>query len=76
MLGRHGELGIVEESRPDDDLGLVVRGGVSHALAFHLPGGKLLEVSDEWRTVTADVDVADFVPSLRDDGTVVLQLMR
>lgn len=75
LLGRYGELGMVEgASSPDDDLTLVVRGGVSHALVYHVPGRRIQEVSAARRTVTVDVDVADFVPSLADDGTVVLEL--
>lgn len=74
MLGRYGELGTVVavETMPDDDL--VVRGGVSQALVYRLPTRRIRDVSAELRTVTADVGVADFVPSLHDDGTVVLQL--
>lgn len=74
MLGRYGELGtiVAVETPPHDDL--VVRGGVSKALVYRLPTRRIREISAERRTVTADVDVADFVPSLHDDGTVVLQL--
>jgi len=75
LLGRFGELGIVEgRSSLGDDVTLVARGGVSHALVYHVPERSILEVSAERRTVTVDVDVADFVPSLGNDGTVVLEL--
>jgi hypothetical protein len=75
LLGRYGDLGIVEgESSAGGELMLVVRGGVSRALVFHVPMRRTLDVSAQRRTVTVDVDVADFVPSLGDDGTVVLEL--
>ena len=77
LLGRHGELGFVEgELSPDGDVKLVVRGGVSHALVYHVPRRRIVEVSAGRRTVTADVDVADFAPFLREDGVVVLELAR
>jgi hypothetical protein len=53
---------------------LVVRGGVSRALVYRVPWRRIVEVSDEGSTLRADVDIADFVPSLGDDGTVVLEL--
>ena len=78
MLGRHGELGrVVElegiEGAPESST-LVVRGGVSDALIYHVPAMRLVSVSRETGTVEADVDVADFVPSLGDGGTVELRL--
>ena len=73
VLGRYGELGtVVAAATTDHDL--VVRGGVSHALVYVLPIRRIRDVSAKRRTVTADVDVEDFVPSLGDDGTVVLEL--
>lgn len=78
MLGRSGELGTVVdvELAPGtvDGPALVVRGGVSQALVYHVPSRQIVDVSNEHRTVTADADVADFVPLLRADGTVVLRL--
>ena len=78
MLGRYGELGTVVDTElaPGDTDGpaLIVRGGVSEALLYHVPGRRILDVSNERRTVTADAHVADFVPILGGDGTVVLRM--
>lgn len=78
VLGRYGELGTVVgiELAPGDidASALVVRGGVSNALVYLLPSRRIVGVSDENCTVTADADVTDFVPLLSDDGTVVLRL--
>lgn len=77
MLGRQGELGHVVdleglEEVPESST-LVVRGGVSDALVYHVPAVRLVSVSHETGTVRADVDVADFVPSFGDRGTVELR---
>jgi hypothetical protein len=78
VLGRQGELGrVVDADEPDgepDTATIVVRGGVSDALVYHVPATQLVSVSRETGTVTADVDVADFVPSFGDGGTVELHL--
>lgn len=78
MLGRYGELGTVVDTElaPGDMDGpaLVVRGGVSEALVYHVPSRRILGVSNENCTVTVDADVTDFVPLLSADGTVVLRL--
>jgi hypothetical protein len=74
VLGRHGELGTVIAVETTPEIDLVVRGGVSQALTYRLPRRRISHMSVKRRTVTADVDVADFVPSLATDGTVVLEL--
>jgi hypothetical protein len=78
VLGRYGELGTVVDTElaPGDMDGpaLIVRGGVSEALVYHVPSRRILGVSNENCTVTADADVTDFVPFLSDDGTIVLRL--
>jgi len=78
VLGRHGELGTVVdvESAPGeiDGPALVLRGGVSNALVYVLPSRRIVGVSDENCTVTADADVTDFVALLSGDGSVVLRL--
>lgn len=77
MLGRYGELGTVVDTElaPGmDGPALIVRGGVSEALVYHVPSGRILGVSNENCTVTADADITDFVPILSDDGTIVLRL--
>lgn len=78
VLGRQGELGrVVEleglESAPHGSA-LVVRGGVSGALVYHVPAMSLIGVSPETATVSADVDVADFSASFGDSGTVELRM--
>jgi hypothetical protein len=74
VRGRYGELGTVADggAAQADDPVLIVRGGVSNALVYRVPAGRIVEVSDRRRTVSIDADVVDFVPSLRADGTVVL----
>lgn len=78
VLGRQGELGRVVDAEGLDEApessAIVVRGGVSDALIYHVPATRLVSVSRESRTVRVNVDVADFVPSLGDDGTVDLHL--
>jgi hypothetical protein len=78
VLGRFGEIGRVVATEPGDGnsetIGLVVRGGVSEALVYHVPQERLLRVSPERETVYADVDVADFLARLDKGGTVELRL--
>ncbi len=78
ILGREGELGhIVDyedlEGAPGAAV-LVVRGGVSDSLVYHVPAMRLLSVSRETCTVRTDVDIADFVPRFGEGGTVELRL--
>jgi hypothetical protein len=78
VLGRQGELGhVVEleglESAPGASA-LVVHGGVSGSLVYHVPAMRLIGVSHETGTVSADVDVGDFVASFGDSGTVELHM--
>jgi hypothetical protein len=78
ILGRQGELGHVvglegfEEA--SEACTIVVRGGVSDSLVYHVPAIRLVGVSRETRTDRADVDIADFVPTFGDCGTVELRL--
>ena len=78
VLGRLGELGRVVELGGREQTSapavLVVRGGVSHSLIFHLPVGRLIGVSPETGTVATDVDVSDFIPRFVRDGAVELHL--
>jgi hypothetical protein len=78
VLGRFGEIGrVVDTELGDSDpdtVGLVVRGGVSEALVYHVPAERLVRVSRERETVYADVDVADFLARLDKGGTVELRL--
>lgn len=78
VLGRQGELGRVvdlegHQGAPESSA-LVVRGGVSDSLVYHVPAVRLVSVSRKTNTVRADVDVADFVPSFGDGGAVELRL--
>ena len=79
MLGRHGELGrvVAAEGLHGEPEGstIVVRGGVSDALVYKVPATRVVGVSHEAGTVSANVDVADFVPSFGDGGTVALRLV-
>jgi hypothetical protein len=78
VLGRFGEIGrVVGTEREDNDpetIGLVVRGGISEALVFHVPAERLLRVSSARETVYADVDIADFLARLDQEGRVELRL--
>jgi hypothetical protein len=79
VFGRHGFLGtVVEMYRPDGELGgsMVVRGGISDALRFHVPTELVSHVSGRTRCVRIEVDVEDFAPRLIADGTVELHLGR
>lgn len=80
MLGRYGALGTVVdvEVAPGtvDGPALVVRGGVSEALVYVVPSGRIVGVSTDSCTVATDADVADFVPRLSDEGAVVLRLAK
>lgn len=78
VLGRQGELGLVVDAQDPagapDSSKIVVRGGVSDALRYHVPATRLVSISPVTRTVRVNVDVADFVPSFGDGGTVELRL--
>jgi hypothetical protein len=79
VFGRHGFLGTVvgNDRAPDDPAGtIVVRGGISDALLFHLPATRLRSISPSRRTVTVEADVGDFVPRLGEGGTVELHIVR
>ncbi len=77
--GRHGRLGTViaaDDATVDGESSeLLVRGGASDALTYHVPVSVVGEVSVERRTVTLDLDVVDFTPRLGDDGSVDLFLV-
>jgi hypothetical protein len=78
--GRHGRLGTVidaeGEEREAEQSEILVRGGASDALFYHVPSSVVVDVSRERRTVTLDLDVVDFAPRLRDDGSVDLYLVQ
>jgi hypothetical protein len=79
---RHGELGTVVmvetdgiDSAPDAPT-LLVRGGSTKLLLYHLPLDRVTLVSREERLAISNVDVADFGARLTDDGRVELRLVR
>lgn len=77
VRGRHGVLGVVVAvSAPQPGIGaeMRVQGGKSDALLYVIPVVQVSAVARERRMVVLDVDVGDFVPRLRDDGTVELRL--
>jgi hypothetical protein len=78
VLGRQGELGrVVDTEGAQDDpetSTIVVLGGVSDALVYHVPANVLVSISRETLTVRADVDVADFLPRFGQSGTVELRI--
>jgi hypothetical protein len=77
--GRHGRLGVVidngSDGRDAEESELLVRGGASDALYYHVPTSSVARVSTEKGTVTLDLDVIDFTPRLREDGSVDLHLV-
>ncbi len=77
--GRHGRLGTVvpadDRTAADQISELLVRGGASDALTYHVPLSVVAAVSTESRTVMLDLDVVDFTPRLGDDGCVDLYLV-
>ena len=78
VFGRQGELGLVVQADAlegaVDSTTIVVRGGVSDALRYHVPTTRLVSISPVTRTVRVDVDVADFIPTFGDAGTVELRI--
>ena len=75
-VGRHGELGLVvgvtRSESADRVAGIVVRGGVSSSLTYFVPASHVRRVSVETTRVYVDLDLTDFVPVLKADGTIEL----
>jgi len=84
VSGRNGYLGLVvseclvdsTEIGPDDQKArqLLVRGGTSDALYFHVPAELITTVARGRCDLRIDADVSDFLPHLRADGSVNLFL--
>lgn len=77
VRGRHGTLGVVVATTDSVSAGgeeLVVRGGRSALLRYHVPAARVCGLSVEGHTVDVDVDVADFAPRVGRDGSVDLHL--
>lgn len=75
-VARGGPLGVVVDatragrsSAPDH---LLVRGGVSEALYYHVPIRHVTSVFPVRRALAVDVETDDFAPRLRPDGSVDL----
>lgn len=77
-LGRHGALGVVVDADEGGERApaIVVRGGISDSLVYHVPWASVRSISSKDRRVVLDLDLADFDPYLREDGTVDLRLAR
>jgi hypothetical protein len=72
--GRHGALGVVvgvSRTGPAS-LVLVICGGVSRGLVYHVPGALVTAISRSRRFVVVDADLDDFHAVLRADGTIEL----
>jgi hypothetical protein len=77
VRGRHGVLGVVvgvSPSEPGVGAEMRVLGGKTDLLLYVIPVVQVSAVARERRIVVLDVDVGDFVPTLREDGTVELRL--
>lgn len=76
VAGRHGPLGHVvpsdNEDRPSGSTSLIVRGGTSHVLYYHVPVALVTRVALSRRMLQIDADIADFTAHLRPDGSVDL----
>lgn len=77
-LGRHGSLGVVVHVDESDrqEPALVVLGGVSYSLVYHVPWRCVRSVSERERRVVFELDLADFHARLREDGRVELRVAR
>jgi hypothetical protein len=77
VVARQGTLGRVVGADDDDGAEsstILVRGGVSDSLVYHVPATRVADISHDAETVHADVDVSDFLPTFGDGGTVILRL--
>lgn len=78
VVGRHGSLGVVDavSDRPaaDGTADLIVLGGISSLLRFHVPIRCVRVVSLTALALQIEADVADFVPHSSRDGAIDLFL--
>jgi hypothetical protein len=77
VSGRHGQLGHVVPLEngdwgTDESPLLLVRGGTSQALYFHVPVELVTAVARGRCDIRIDADVSDFTAHLRPDGSVDL----
>jgi len=80
VRGRNGDLGIVVATGRDrgpaaPEPELLVIGGRSFLLRFHIPVSHVSWASSEDGLVAVDVDVADFRAELAEDGGVELRVL-
>lgn len=71
-----GPLGVVVDlersGRDSSGTALVVRGGVSSALYYHVPVRLVSSISKAQRSLSVQTSSGDFDPQLRGDGSVDL----
>lgn len=76
VSGRHGRLGRVVDSddcdRSTDSEHLLVRGGTTDVLYYHIPLKLVRQVAMTRRSIRIDADISDFTAHLRADGSVDL----
>jgi hypothetical protein len=77
VLGRHGPLGRVIDAgdcnrSTDSNHVLLVRGGTTDVLYYHVPLELVSRVMPARRSIRIDADVSDFAAQLRPDGSVDL----
>lgn len=75
VAGRHGPLGRVvlhDDERRDESDVLLVRGGTTKVLYYHVPVGLVARVATGRQVLHIDADIDDFTPHLRPDGSVDL----
>lgn len=53
---------------------MLVQGGVSRSLFYHVPLAAITSVSHSRAVVTVEIDGSDFSPRLREDGSVDLHV--
>lgn len=76
VRGRHGVLGTVSQHRRGSSASgmLIVTGGASQLLRYHLPVSSIRAVAPRAGTITVDLDVADFLPRSSPLGEIDLFL--
>jgi hypothetical protein len=76
VLGTRGELGVVVDlppAREPEPEVILVQGGVSNSLTFHVPTHRVRSLSRESRTIYVDIDLLDFIPRLDENGAIELR---
>lgn len=79
VRGRNGDLGVVVAAKRELSAAepeLLVMGGSSRLLRFHIPESLVRSVSAKARSIETDLDVVDFAARAGDDGVVDLHVAR